>query len=481
MRRKPNLDDRLLSDSDSDSDDGFMRDRRAIKAGTFANRAAPKPKAADVLVKAGAEQTARLGAAAAKPAAAELPSVRPPAAKARSPRPSEPAQQGGSARRTPRADLVRMRQEARQATKEARNSARESARESARASARGAARPSVRVAVANGSSAATPREERPQAAPPGRPNPRPGADSPRASLAASAPSRPAAAGRGPKPSRAAVGPAKGLLKNRLSADSGAGAKPGGAKAAGALSGLSKLRKVGKQVVAANRLGGYVKTDTGRKPEEARKKLEKKQLKAVWRSIDIDGGGTLDRDELREVLKKMGKKLSASQLTRTMNEIDGDGSGEVEFHEFEAWWDREMASNAAVPPTPFNFGGQCVRARKKPLAGRDGEEAWWWVASDVAQASAPLVARPTEPHRILLSVRCCTRRTPRRRKRCRRRRSVSRSEKSKRSSRRSGRRWTRTAPVSWTGEQIHSRALEANAHQSSDDAGCAGRSWPKCSS
>ena len=53
MRRKPNLDDRLLSDSDSDSDDGFMRDRRAIKAGTFANRAAAKPKAADVLVKAG--------------------------------------------------------------------------------------------------------------------------------------------------------------------------------------------------------------------------------------------------------------------------------------------------------------------------------------------------------------------------------------------------------------------------------------------
>ena len=141
MRRKPNLDDRLLSDSDSDSDDGFMRDRRAIKAGTFANRAAAKPKAADVLVKAGAEQTARLGAAAAKPAAAELPSVRPPAAKARSPRPSEPAQQGGGAHRTPRADLVRMRQEARQATKEARNSARESARESARASARGAARP----------------------------------------------------------------------------------------------------------------------------------------------------------------------------------------------------------------------------------------------------------------------------------------------------------------------------------------------------
>ena len=221
-----------------------------------------------------------------------------------------------------------------------------------------------------------------------------------------APSRPAAAdraGAGPRSSRAAAGPAKGLLKNRLSADSGAGAKAGGAKAAGALSGLSKLRKVGKQVVAANRLGGYVKTDTGRKPEEARKKLEKKQLKAVWRSIDIDGGGTLDRDELREVLKKMGKKLTASQLTRTMNEIDGDGSGEVEFHEFEAWWDREMASNAAVPPTPFNFGGQCVRARKKPLAGRDGEEAWWWVASDVAQASAPPPLSRAPPS---LTTFCC---------------------------------------------------------------------------
>ena len=96
-----------------------------------------------------------------------------------------------------------------------------------------------------------------------------------------------------------------------------------------------------------------------------------------------GGGTLDREELREVLKKMGKNLTDTQLTATMNQVDEDGSGEVELGEFETWWEKYMSSEAAVPPTPFNFGGQCVRALKI-----NGSEAFWWVASDVANVLFP---------------------------------------------------------------------------------------------
>jgi len=51
---------------------------------------------------------------------------------------------------------------------------------------------------------------------------------------------------------------------------------------------------------ANRLSNYTAQDTGRKPEEARKKAEKKQLKVVWKSVDLDGSGMLDRHDANTI-------------------------------------------------------------------------------------------------------------------------------------------------------------------------------------
>ena len=31
----------------------------------------------------------------------------------------------------------------------------------------------------------------------------------------------------------------------------------------------------------------------------------------------------------------------------MTKIDEDASGEVDFHEFEAWWDKEMAASGGA--------------------------------------------------------------------------------------------------------------------------------------
>ena len=46
--------------------------------------------------------------------------------------------------------------------------------------------------------------------------------------------------------------------------------------------------------------------------------------------DEDGGGTLDREEIRKLAKRLGKRLTESKLDEAMGEMDSDASGEVDF-------------------------------------------------------------------------------------------------------------------------------------------------------
>ena len=50
----------------------------------------------------------------------------------------------------------------------------------------------------------------------------------------------------------------------------------------------------------------------------------------WASQDEDGGGTLDREEIRKLAKRLGKRLTESKLDEAMGEMDSDASGEVDF-------------------------------------------------------------------------------------------------------------------------------------------------------
>ena len=47
--------------------------------------------------------------------------------------------------------------------------------------------------------------------------------------------------------------------------------------------------------------------------------------AVFASIDIDGGGTVDQEEIYEALKEAGVKISEEGVATLFNMIDEDGS------------------------------------------------------------------------------------------------------------------------------------------------------------
>ena len=62
------------------------------------------------------------------------------------------------------------------------------------------------------------------------------------------------------------------------------------------------------------------------------------LREVFDLVDVDGGGTLDREEVGALADFFGEvAMSEAQIDEAMAEMDEDGSGEVDFDEFRAWY------------------------------------------------------------------------------------------------------------------------------------------------
>jgi hypothetical protein len=111
--------------------------------------------------------------------------------------------------------------------------------------------------------------------------------------------------------------------------------------------------------------------------------EEAALLALFQKIDVDGGGTLERDEIKELAVNLGANLSDLDLDDAMAQVrskptrlrwapsprdllivvrpqmDDDRSGEVDFGEFRSWWvknkgDENNAWAAAVSSQVGSF-------------------------------------------------------------------------------------------------------------------------------
>lgn len=61
------------------------------------------------------------------------------------------------------------------------------------------------------------------------------------------------------------------------------------------------------------------------------------LKAMFKKLDKDHSGCLDRHEVRRLLDVMGLILLDKEFETAWKEVDGDNSGVVEYGEFEEWF------------------------------------------------------------------------------------------------------------------------------------------------
>lgn len=58
--------------------------------------------------------------------------------------------------------------------------------------------------------------------------------------------------------------------------------------------------------------------------------ELREFKEIFDLVDRDGGGTISRDELQNLMDTLGVKPSEEQLDQMMAEVDTDGSGDIDF-------------------------------------------------------------------------------------------------------------------------------------------------------
>eukprot|EP01045_Picozoa_sp_COSAG04_P011731 COSAG04_NODE_765_length_10500_cov_7.566869_3_plen_315_part_00 len=75
---------------------------------------------------------------------------------------------------------------------------------------------------------------------------------------------------------------------------------------------------------------------------------------VFRMLDKDGSGYLDREEVEKASGVLGADLgfimSADELDRQFTAMDPDGDGVLSFDEFETWW-KGVEAAAATPQPP----------------------------------------------------------------------------------------------------------------------------------
>lgn len=99
------------------------------------------------------------------------------------------------------------------------------------------------------------------------------------------------------------------------------------------------------------------------PSGMKKKQEQEQLRKMFKEIDTDGSGYLDRDEIKALTVRLGIDFSEADLDEAMAEMDDDGSGEVDFDEFALWWPKAQKSKLAQAMNEKAFKAMALQLYK----------------------------------------------------------------------------------------------------------------------
>ena len=71
--------------------------------------------------------------------------------------------------------------------------------------------------------------------------------------------------------------------------------------------------------------------------------KQKYVRETFETFDVDGGGTIDPDEFRQLCRRISPTMTDEDVAEALEVIDEDGDGEITFAEFEVWWNGDYAS------------------------------------------------------------------------------------------------------------------------------------------
>jgi len=64
---------------------------------------------------------------------------------------------------------------------------------------------------------------------------------------------------------------------------------------------------------------------------------KGNMEATFQQVDKDGSGFIDKEELREVLQKLGGAVTDEEVDACFTELDEDSNGKIDLSEFQSWY------------------------------------------------------------------------------------------------------------------------------------------------
>ena len=79
-----------------------------------------------------------------------------------------------------------------------------------------------------------------------------------------------------------------------------------------------------------------------------------RVKELFEETDTDKGGTLDHEEIRGLITRLGMDMTADQMQAAFAEMDGDGEGAIDMDEFEQWWFLKKFGVPKIDPPPQGF-------------------------------------------------------------------------------------------------------------------------------
>ncbi|XP_039260666.2 uncharacterized protein LOC120336935 isoform X1 [Styela clava] len=96
---------------------------------------------------------------------------------------------------------------------------------------------------------------------------------------------------------------------------------------------------------------------------------------VFKKYDEDGGGTLQRRELRSLLRQCGATLSSRQCDEIIDQLDTDGDGEMNFAEFMSFLGRlyQLQFFGTDPGNFWNPSPQVVPKNSKGPGARNHQQ------------------------------------------------------------------------------------------------------------
>lgn len=86
-----------------------------------------------------------------------------------------------------------------------------------------------------------------------------------------------------------------------------------------------------------------------------------EFREIFNLVDKDGGGTISKAELSELLDTLGIDATPEEVDLMISEIDSDGTGDIDFEEFVAVMSRKVNATYSADQVKQSFKifeGQC---------------------------------------------------------------------------------------------------------------------------